>query len=73
MTITGDGKLAPNGVTESRDLPRRLILDFPNVTSRAAAQTAGDGELVRRVRVGLNNNAPLVTRVVMEIADGGDL
>ena len=70
VTITGDGKLSPNGVTESRDLPRRLIIDFPNVASRAAAQTAGDGELVRKVRVGLNNNAPLVTRVVMEIADG---
>jgi type IV pilus secretin PilQ/predicted competence protein len=69
VTISGDGKLTPNGVTESRDLPRRLIIDFPNVASRAAAQTAGDGELVRKVRVGLNNNEPLVTRVVMEIAD----
>ena len=69
VTITADGKLAPNGVTESRDLPRRLIIDFPNVSSRAAGQTPGDGELVRRVRVGLNNNAPLVTRVVMEISD----
>ena len=70
VTISGDGKLSPNGVTESRDLPRRLIIDFPNVASRAAAQTAGDGERVRKIRVGLNNNAPLVTRVVMEIADG---
>ena len=70
VTISGDGKLSPNGVTESRDLPRRLIIDFPNVASRAAAQTAGDGEHVRKIRVGLNNNAPLVTRVVMEIADG---
>jgi type IV pilus assembly protein PilQ len=69
VTITADGKLSPNGVTESRDLSRRLILDFPNVGSRAAAQTAGDGDLVKRVRVGLNNNTPLVTRVVMEIAD----
>ena len=70
VTISGDGKLSPNGVSESRDLPRRLIIDFPNVSSRAAAQTAGDGELVRKVRVGLNNSAPLVTRVVMEISDG---
>ena len=70
VTISGDGKLSPNGVTESRDLPRRLIIDFPNVASRAAAQTAGDGEHVRKIRVGLNNNAPLVTRVVMEIAEG---
>ena len=48
VTISGDGKLSPNGVTESRDLPRRLIIDFPNVASRAAAQTAGDGALVRK-------------------------
>ena len=70
VTITGDGRLAPTGVTESRDLPRRLIVDFPNVTTRAAAQTPGDGEIVRRVRVGLNSHSPLVTRVVMEIAEG---
>ena len=70
VTISGDGKLSPNGVSEARDLPRRLIIDFPNVGSRAPAQTVGDGELVRKIRVGLNNNVPLVTRVVMEIADG---
>jgi hypothetical protein len=70
VTISGDGKLTPTGVTESRELPRRLILDFPNVATRAAAQTQGDGDLVHRVRVALNNNAPLVTRVVMEISDG---
>jgi type IV pilus assembly protein PilQ len=70
VTITGNGKLAPTGVSESKDLPRRVILDFPNVTSNVAAQVEGDGTLVRRVRVGLNNNAPVVTRVVMEIAEG---
>ena len=70
VTIVGNGKLSPTGVTESRDLPRRLILDFPNVSTRAAAQTPGDGDVVRRVRVAVNNQSPLVTRVVMEIADG---
>ena len=70
VTISGDGKLTPSGVVESRDLPRRVILDFPNVATRAVAQTPGDGDLVRRVRVALNNNSPLVTRVVMEIAEG---
>jgi type IV pilus assembly protein PilQ len=69
VTISGNGRLMPTGVTESRDLPRRVILDFPNVSPVAAGQTAGDGRLVRRVRVALNNNAPLVTRVVMEISD----
>jgi type IV pilus assembly protein PilQ len=70
VTISGNGRLTPTGVSESRDLPRRVILDFPNVASNAAPQLQGDGTLVRRVRVGLNNNTPLVTRVVMEIADG---
>ena len=68
VTISGNGKLVPAGISESKDLPRRLILDFPNVSSRAAAQTQGDGQLVHRVRIALNNTAPLVTRVVMEIA-----
>ena len=70
VTITGNGKLTPTGVSESRDLPRRVILDFPNVTSTVAPQLEGDGALVRRVRVGLNNNTPLVTRVVMDISEG---
>jgi type IV pilus secretin PilQ/predicted competence protein len=70
VTITGNGKLTPTGVSESRDLPRRVILDFPNVTSNVAPQMQGDGALVRRVRVGLNKTTPLLTRVVMEIADG---
>ena len=69
VTISGNGRLTPSGVTESRDLPRRVILDFPNVSSTTPATTLGDGDLVRRVRVGLNNNAPVLTRVVMEIAD----
>ena len=70
VTISGNGRLTPTGVTESRDLPRRVIMDFPNVVSRTAAQLQGDGNLVRRVRVALNNNTPLVTRVVLEISDG---
>jgi len=70
VTISGNGRLTPTGVSESRDLPRRVILDFPNVASNVAPQPQGDGTLVRRVRVGLNNNTPLVTRVVMEIAEG---
>ena len=69
VQISGNGRLTPTGVTESRDLPRRVILDFPNVSPAAPGPTPGDGELVRRVRVALNNNTPLVTRVVMEISD----
>ena len=68
VTLVGNGHLAPTGVTESKDRPRRLVLDFPNVTSKAPTQTAIDSPFVTRVRVALNSHQPLVTRVVMEIA-----
>jgi type IV pilus assembly protein PilQ len=67
VTLVGNGHLAPIAVTESKDRPRRLVLDFPNVTSTAPAQIAIDSPHVTRVRVALNRHQPLVTRVVMEI------
>ena len=70
VTLGGDGHLTPASVTESRDLPRRLVLDFPGVSPRTAAQTPVDGDLVRHVRVATNSREPLVTRVVMELAAG---
>jgi len=70
VTLGGNGRLAPASVTESRDLPRRLVLDFPNVAPKAAAQTPVQGGLVRHVRVAANSRDPLVTRVVMELAAG---
>ncbi len=68
VTLVGNGHLAPAGVAESKDRPRRLVLDFPNVTSKAPTQTAIDSPFVSRVRVALNSHQPLVTRVVMDIA-----
>jgi type IV pilus secretin PilQ/predicted competence protein len=62
--------LTPADVTESQDPPRRLVLDFPNVSSRAPTQTLVEGQLVTRVRIGVNSREPLVTRVVMEVAEG---
>ncbi|HET7618298.1 MAG TPA: type IV pilus secretin PilQ [Vicinamibacterales bacterium] len=68
VTLGGDGRIEPSTLTEATDLPRRLVLDFPNVTSNAAAETKVDGDLVKQVRVAVNSRAPLVTRVVMDIA-----
>ena len=87
MTITlgGNGLLTPAEVNEVPGESRRLILDFPKVSTKAPAQTSLDGPLVTRVRVGLHSREPLLTRVVMEVArgatyhveragvDGGDL
>jgi type IV pilus secretin PilQ/predicted competence protein len=70
VTLTGNGRLTPADVSESDTAPRRLILDFPNVMPETPAQTSVDGPLVKRVRVGVNSREPLVTRVVMEVADG---
>jgi type IV pilus secretin PilQ/predicted competence protein len=70
ITLSGNGRLTPAEVTESRDRPRRLVLDFPNVSSRAPLQTMVEGPLVNRVRVAVNSRDPLLTRVVMEVSDG---
>jgi len=69
ITLSGNGHLAPAAMTESKDRPRRLVFDFPDVTSKAPTQTAIDSPLVSRVRVGLNSHEPLITRVVMEIGN----
>ncbi len=68
ITLAGNGRLTPSSLTESDDQPRRLVLDFPNVSPTAAARTGVDGVFVKQVRVSLNSRDPLVTRVVMEIA-----
>lgn len=68
ITLAGNGRLTPSSLTESDDQPRRLVLDFPNVSPAAAARTGVDGVFVKQVRVALNSREPLVTRVVMEIA-----
>jgi type IV pilus assembly protein PilQ len=70
VTLGGNGFLSPASVTETRDLPRRLVLDFPGVSPKAAPQTTVPGALVKQVRVAANSREPLVTRVVMEFAAG---
>ena len=68
ITVAGNGRLNPASLSESDDQPRRLVLDFPNVSSVASARTGVDSVFVKQVRVALNSREPLVTRVVMEIA-----
>ncbi|MEO6212178.1 MAG: type IV pilus secretin PilQ [Vicinamibacterales bacterium] len=68
VTLTADGQLTPASVTEIPEKPRRLVLDFPNVGSRATAHDVSS-PLVQKVRVAVNSRSPLLTRVVMEIDD----
>src|SRR4029079_12896554 len=68
ITLAGNGRLNPASLTESDEQPRRLMLDFPNVASSAAARTSVDGVFVKNVRVALDSRDPLLTRVTMEIS-----
>jgi type IV pilus secretin PilQ/predicted competence protein len=70
ITLGGNGRLTPADVTEADGAPRRLVLDFPNVTSNAPSQVNVEGPLVKRVRVAVNSRTPLTTRVMMDVADG---
>ena len=69
VTLRGDGQLTPANVEETAARPRRLVLDFANVTAKTPSQTPVNTPLVRTVRVALNSREPLVTRVVIELAD----
>jgi type IV pilus assembly protein PilQ len=66
VILSGNGLLTPASVTESADQPRRVILDFPNVSAASSSQDVVS-PLVRKVRVALNSRRPVVTRVVMEL------
>jgi type IV pilus assembly protein PilQ len=69
VTLSGNGQLVPSNVEEPDDAPRRLVLEFPDVTTKTAAQIGVKGALVKKVRVAVDNGTPLVTRVVMELGD----
>jgi hypothetical protein len=49
ITLSGNGHLAPGTMTESKDRPRRLVFDFPDVSSKAPTQTTIDSPLVSTV------------------------
>jgi type IV pilus assembly protein PilQ len=68
VTLRGDGQLTPANVEETAEPPRRLVIDFAGVTSRAAAPAPIESPHVASVRVGVNSRQPLVTRVVLEVA-----
>lgn len=70
ITLSGDGRLTPAEVTEADNKPRRLLLDFQNVSSKTPTETYVEGQLVKRVRVATNGRIPPVTRVSMELAEG---
>ena len=67
ITLHGTGRLAVSGVEESKEGPPRLLIDLPNATSALPGTTPVGAGPVEAVRIGLNANSPLVTRVVMDL------
>jgi type IV pilus assembly protein PilQ len=69
VVIRADGELTPTAVEEAKDLPHRVLLDFANVSAGTAPAVTNVREGgVERIRVGTNSRAPLVTRVVIDLA-----
>jgi type IV pilus assembly protein PilQ len=65
ITLVGNGRLAPSHV--QRAGTRRLYLDFPGVLAEVPPVTVVRQGPVERVRVGLNSQKPVVTRVVVDL------
>src|SRR5262249_14997318 len=63
VTLGGNGRLVPSSLSESDDKPRRLVLDFPNVSPAGVSHVGVDSVFVKQVRVALNSRDPLLTRV----------
>ena len=65
IILVGNGRLAPSHV--ERAGTRRLYLDFPGVAAEAPAVTVVNQGPIGRVRVALNSQKPMVTRVVVDL------
>jgi type IV pilus assembly protein PilQ len=68
VTLSGNGRVAPASLTEPDGTPRRLVLDFPNVSPSGVSQIAIDSVFVKQVRASVATKEPLLTRVVMDIS-----
>jgi len=67
VTLHSTSRLVVSGVEESKDGPPKLYIDLPNATSAIPGTTPIGAGPVDSVRVGLNINNPLVTRVTMNL------
>jgi type IV pilus assembly protein PilQ len=67
ITLRGTGRLLPTGVDSPKDGPPRLVIDLPNSTSALPTVTPVEQGPVDKVRIGLNEQSPLVTRVTVDL------
>jgi type IV pilus assembly protein PilQ len=68
VTLYATGPLAISGIEESKEGPARLFIDLPNATSALPGTTPISAGPVDAVRIGLNIEQPLITRVTMDLA-----
>ncbi len=67
VTFSGPGSWRPTVVEPARDLPPRLVVDFPDLRSTLPAVTPVGKGPVDRIRVAVNRRDPLVTRAVIDL------
>ena len=68
VTLLGTSRLVATSIQEPKDGPRRVVIEFPNVTSAVASTTAIRQGPVDRVRIGFNPQAPLMTQVTVDLS-----
>ncbi len=68
VTLHGTSRLIATSVIEPKDGPRRVVINFPNVTSSLpSTNNVGQGP-VQRVRIGFDPKAPLMTQVTFDLS-----
>jgi hypothetical protein len=71
-TVTVSIDIAGGGITPAAgfvDSPPRIFLDFPGVALQTAAVTASRDSRIRKIRAAVHSARPLVTRVVIDLAE----
>jgi type IV pilus assembly protein PilQ len=72
VTFQGTARLVATSVEEPTEGPRRVVLNFANVTTALPKSTTVDKGPVSRVRVGLDPKAPLMTQVTLDLSRAAD-
>ncbi|HSP91093.1 MAG TPA: type IV pilus secretin PilQ [Vicinamibacterales bacterium] len=67
IAFSGTGSWRAGAIEPARDMPPRLVVDFPELRSTLPAVTKVDKGPVDRIRVAVNRVNPLVTRAVIDL------
>ena len=67
VTLMANGKLVARSVDMPKDLPHRLVLEFPDVGSSLPAVTTVQQGPIDKIRVAAGGANPPVTRVVIDL------